>query len=895
MRTIREFFHRLAGSVRPSRSDSDLQEEMRLHLELAAEAEARRGLPQGDAARAAHLRAGGLTQAMEAARDQRSLPTLDALRADVIFGWRQLRRNRVASLSAILSLALAMGATLAAFRLVDAVLLRPLPVADPASLYALVTTSPTFDDVMEERDDFDYPTFRNYRTVAGSRADLMLIGMAARRQIQIDGGEVEDAVQQFVSGNVFAQLGLQPALGRLLSERDDTVPDGHPVVVLSHDYWLRRYGGAPDVAGKTFRMGARSYEIVGVAPRGFTGTEPGAITDFFVPSMMNPEALNEVGWSWFKIWLRPRAGATATEVEAILRTRFRNDRLAHAKTFAPDTPKSRIDAFLNANISLQSAAAGFSFLQRSFRRPLWILATLAALLLLIACANVANLLLARSMSRRIEMALRMSIGAARGRLMQLMLVESAMLALAACILGALFAAWAAPFIVSLLAPEEQPVRLVLDPDWRTVALGASLTVIVTLLFGVIPAVRASAVTPLGALKEMRAPGAQRRLTDALVVAQMAFCVFLVFGASLFVGTFDRLRSKPLGLAPERLLHIVAEGPVTYDAAVWTGLAARLREMPGVESVTVAGWAPLTGNRWRSSITAAGKTSPATAPNWVNVAPGYFQTMRMPMVAGREFRAGETPPRLSPEKKPVAGVAIVNQAFARVYFDGQNPVGRTVTVNSSEAPMEIVGMSADAVYFNVRETMHPAVFVPFYTRSNATLLVRTAPEAGDLRLALRREVTRIRPDIRARQVVRFDSLVTQQMIRERLLAALSSFFAVLALLLAVIGMYGVLNYAVTRERRDIGLRMALGARPSHVLTLITRRLVIVIGIGAVAGLAGAFAFGRTVKSLLFEMEPSDPAAIAVPLLTLTVAAAVAAIAPAVRAMRIDPAETLKSEA
>src|SRR5688500_16718059 len=256
VRRMREFLLRLAGSVRPSRGDSDLQEEMRMHLELAAEAEARRGLAPGDAARAARLRAGGVAQAMDAARDQRSLPTLDALRADIVFGWRQLLRNRVASVSAILSLGLAMGATLAAFRLVDAVLLRPLPVKDPSSLFAITTTFRVMDEQPDDRNDFDYPTFRKYVAAAGDRADLMLIGMASRRQIVIDGGEAEDAIQQFVSGNVFSTLGLQPALGRLLGASDDVTPGGHPTVVLGYRYWQRRYGGDPAVIGTSFRIGS---------------------------------------------------------------------------------------------------------------------------------------------------------------------------------------------------------------------------------------------------------------------------------------------------------------------------------------------------------------------------------------------------------------------------------------------------------------------------------------------------------------------------------------------------------------------------------------------------------------------------------------------------------------
>jgi predicted permease len=894
MRKLLELARRLAGSLRRSRSDTDLEEELRLHLSLAAEDAERRGVPADEAARLARARAGGIAQAMESLRDQRGLPRLDALRADAVFGWRQIARHRVASFAAVLSLALAMGATLAAFRLVDAVLLRPLPVSEPHRLFALTKTFIDNDRSVDDRDDFDYPTYRKYAALAAGEADLMLVGMAVRRPIVIGGGEPEAAVQQFVSGNVFSTLGIAPALGRLLGNNDDLVPDSHPVVVISHPYWQRRFAGDPSVIGRTFRMAGRLYEIVGVSEEGFTGTEPGAITDFFVPSMMNAEALERTGWTWFRIWLRPKAGVESARIQARLQASFHAEHVERVGLFAPDTPRWRIDAYLREQLLLRPAAAGVSGLQKIFRRPLWILAALAGLLLLIACVNVANLLLARAASRRTEMALRVSIGAGRGRLIQLMLMESVLLALLASAAGALFAWWSAPLVVSMLAPADRPVRLVLEVDWRMVTVAAALTLAVTALFGLAPALRASAAAPLDALREVRSQRAHRGVTDALVAAQMAFCVFLLFGAGLFVGTFHQLQTRPLGFASDNLLHLRVETTGTKPTEFWGQLAASLRDIPRVEAAAAASWAPLTGNRWRSAITVAGRQSPETAPHWVSVWEGYFETMRMPIIEGRDFRAGDRSPGTDEAKRPIAGVAIVNETFARVYFDGRSPVGQRVTVNSSGASMEIIGVTGDAVYFSVRESEQPTVFVPLEPRYGATLLVRTAGAAADMAQILRREIPRLAPGMTVYEVAPFDGFVTQQVIRERLLAALSVFFAALALVLAVIGLYGVLNYAVTRERREIGLRMALGARPGHVVTLITTRLLGMVGLGALVGVAGGLAFGRVVRTLLFQVEATDPAALALPLVALALAALLAVLPPAVRAVRIDPAQSIRTE-
>jgi predicted permease len=446
----------------------------------------------------------------------------------------------------------------------------------------------------------------------------------------------------------------------------------------------------------------------------------------------------------------------------------------------------------------------------------------------------------------------------------------------------------------MLASGDRPVELVLDVDGRTIAVAAALTFAVTMLFGLAPAVRASATPPLLALKETRAPHTHRRLADGLVAAQMGVCVFLLVGASLFLGSFDRLQRRPLGFSAEHLVHLTVEGRVNRRPGEWADLAASLDALPGIESAAVAGWAPLTGNRWRSSVTVPGMPPRDSAPNWVAVSPGYFATMGTPILEGRDFHAGDRPPGAGVTPgKTLPGVAIVNQTFARVYFNGHSPVGQRVIVDSSGAAMEIVALTADAVYFNVRETPHPAVFVPMAAQPGATLLLRTTREGVDAR-RLRGEVSRLRPDVQVSDVAAFGAIVAQQTLRERLLAALSSFFAMLALLLAVIGMYGLLNHTVTREQREIGVRMALGARPRHLLTLVATRVLIMVGVGGLLGLAGGVAFGSVVRALLFEVAPTDPGAIVGSLIAMAAAAMIAVLPPAMRAIRIDPAQTIRTE-
>ena len=895
---MREWLLRLLGTLRRSRTDRDLAEELELHMELARADEARRGRSGVEAGREARLQWGGASQAMDALRDQRGVPWIGALSSDVVFGWRQLNKHRTVTAAAILSLGLAIGAMTAAFRLVDAVLLRTLPVSDPGSLFYVAFNHTDSQNRTEDRDDFDYPTYQQYARAITNRAELMVLGMSAPTEAAVDGADEPERIsRQFVTGNVFPTLGLQPAAGRLLVPADDDSPGAHAVAVLSYEYWTRRFGRNPRAVGQTLRLDRRPYEIVGVTPKGFIGTEPGRITDIYVPATMNVEALNSPGWSWFRLWLRPGPGVTVAEIEQSLQTVFAEQHRLDVKQFPPETPRPRIDAYLNERIRLLPAGSGASGMQQDFRRPLLILAALVALVLLVACTNVANLLIAQALARGREMALRVSIGADRWRLIRLVLVESAMLAVSASIVGLLIGSWAAPLVVSRLSPSEEPVRLVLDTDWRAIAFALALATTVTCLFGLAPAVRASSFTPVSALKGDSDARGHRRLMKMLVGAQMAFCVFVLFVAVLFVATFARLARQPLGFSHDRLLLVDAQWPgKAQPAERWMQIVEGVRESPGVEAAAFSGWTFLSGNRWTGTVFVPGRPVETRPAYFLEVSPGFFDTMRIDISGGRDFRPGDVAPKLNERNEPVPGVAIVNSSFVRVYVDGQSPVGRTVTIrprNLVQAPMQIVGVVADSVYANVREPMRPIVYVPAGARSNGTFSVRTAGDPAMLAPTIRRLVSGAQRESRVR-VVPMTALVSRQMVLERLLATLTMFFAVVALLLACIGLYGVLSYGVLQHRREIGVRMALGARAAQVVTRVTRDMIVIVSCGALTGLAGGFVFGRVIERLLFEVRAMDPLPLLMPLATLGIAAILAAVPPVIRAVRIDPVQILRSE-
>jgi putative ABC transport system permease protein len=884
------WIRRVGNVFRRERLNRELDEELASHIEEAIE--------QGRSPEEARRALGGMLRHREASRDIKLVPWLESLFLDATFAWRQLVKHRAASLGAILSLALATGAVMGVFRLVDAVLLRPLPVASPERLKYVEIASRDHDGNPDLREDYSYPQFREYRAILEPDGDVLLVGYSAQQELTFGGDDqVEKFYRQYVSGNMFEVFGLQPAAGRLLAPSDDRNPGEHAVAVLSYDYWRRRFDRDAEAVGKTFRYGNRLYEIIGVAPKGFTGTEPGETVDVFVPSMMNTEALDRAGWSWFRLWIRAKPGVSEEQVRERLQAAVVRERQEQIKGWTAGTPRQRIEAYLDVRVRFLPAAAGASELQRQYREPLWILAVLAALVLLIACANVANLRTAQAIARQKELALRVSIGASRWRLIQMALVESALVALFAAMLGVLFAWYSAPLVVSMLAPPEEPVRLVLDPDWRTLAFVVAAAASITLLCGLAPAVRASAMRPLGALKGGERPLAQRRLMNSLLAAQVSFCVLVLFVAGLFISTFRRLTTQPLGFSPEHVMVVSTEATTGKPPLeTWMQLADQMRQLPGVESVAVAGWPLLSGNRWTVGVQVDGRLD-EMSPLALDVSPGFFDAMKIGWLGGRDLRPGDRQPRVEESGAVAGGVAIVNESFARYYFGGRVPVGRSVNVfvgKETVAPVEIVGYVRDARYRNLRDPILPTMYVPMEAKGGGALIVRSAVNAPPGAAVLRREVSRARSEFRVRNVISQLAVVRFHSIRERMLAMLSLFFAVTALVLAGMGLFSVLSYSIVRRRREIGIRLALGARSASVVRAVTAEIVAPFVAGTAMGLGAGILCERAIRSLLFGVQATDAQTLALPAAALAAIALLATLQPVAQAIQIDPAQTLRSE-
>jgi predicted permease len=879
---------RIGNVLRGNRMNREIDEELESHIEEA--------IAQGRDPVEARRAFGSALRHREASRDVRLVTWLESLRSDAVFGWRQLNKTKVTSAAAILSLALAIGACTSAFRLIDALLLRPLPMANPERLYDLSRQGIGPEGKPQTFDGWAYPDFQLMRAAVKDQAELFAVSYAEPVDLTYKSDEeIERAYLQYVSGWMFPTLGLRPALGRVFTENDDVKPGGHPYAVISHDYWTHRFGQDPSVIGRTFRMGNELYEIAGVVEAPFTGTEPGTIVDIFVPTMMN-RAVTRKDSTWHRSLAMVKPGVALEPMRQKLEATSRAFEEERAKGFL-GMRQEDIDSYLNQRLLLEPAATGVSELQSETRRPLAVLGVLVALVLLIACANVANLMTAQASTRAREMAVRVSIGGGRWRLMQLVLVQSTWLALLAATIGGLFAWWSGPFVVSMINPPDNPARLALPADWRVLSFGLALALCVTLLFGLAPALRASSVNPVSALKGGEDPHSKRRLMHALIAVQVAFCFLVLFVAGLFVTTFQRLSHQPTGFSAERLLVLdtVAKNPQPLE--FWDQVAEHLRTVRGVETVALTDSPLLGGSGWNNFISVNGAPPNGVLSYMRAVSPGWLEAMKIQLRDGRDFRPSDAHP----------GAALVNETFAKTYFDGIDPVGKTFDLNMDEGSRlryEIVGYVRDVRYRNLREPILPQLYVPFHSvdekgatrkRGAGVLLVRTSdlnPRA--LAAVLRQEVPRARSEFRVSRVRTQLEINQSHTVRERLLATLALFFAIVALLLAGVGLYGVLHYSVLQRRREIGIRVAVGAQAGGIARLVTMEVFSMVVLGAVVGIGLGMLSVRYVESLFYQVRATDLQMLSLPALAILAGALLAALRPVIQAVRIDPASMLRVE-
>jgi predicted permease len=741
-----------------------------------------------------------------------------------------------------------------------------------------------------EYDSCSYPMFTRMREAVKTQAELVAVSYADRADLTYGSDqEMERAHLQYVSSWMFSTFGLQPALGHLLTERD---------AVISFDYWARRFGRDPHIIGRRFRIGDTLFEIIGVAGERFTGTETGTVTDIFLPmAMKNPRTLASYNNFWLRTFVKLKPGVAPEAVYDRLNATYRTIQAERAAGFVNMSPQRL--AMFHEKLLLLPAAAGRSNMQRDYRRALAALAILVALVLLIACANVANLMTARASSRTREMALRVSIGAGRGRLVRLVLMESAWLAMFAALVGGLLAWRAAPLVLGMINPPDDPARLPLPADWRVLAFSVALAAGVTFLFGLMPALRASAVKPASALKGGEDPHSRRRLMHGLIALQVAFCFLVLFVGGLFVATFDRLSHQPTGFSSERILNLETVTRHPQLPAYWDQVAADLRAVPGVERVALTGWPMMSGESNVDDVSINGAPPSEVFADFLSVSPGWADTMKIPLLDGRDFRPSDVNP----------GVAIVNRAFAKQFFNGADPTGKwfeRVDPAGHRVRIQIVGYAPDARSRDLRrrQAIRPTAWIPFYSTdangvlkpaSRGTFVVRTSgSDPLPLAPALRQAVSRGRTEFFVENIRTQVEINRAQTVRERLLAVLGIFFAGVALLLAGVGLYGVLDYSVLQRRREIGIRMAIGARSGEIARRVTGDVFSMVLLGAACGLGLGMVSARYLAALFYEVKPTDAGVLAVPSLAILAAALIAALPAVIHAVRIDLVQALRAE-
>jgi predicted permease len=838
---------------------------------------------------------------------------------DLRYAIRGLRKTPGFTIVAVLTLALGIGANTAMFTLVDQVLLRLLPVPNPDELVLVTTRGSRYGAFYGDGSELSYPMYTDLRD-----HNEVFAGMFARVNARVH-ARISDVTQrvstEFVSGTYFSVLGVGPDRGRTILPSDDALGAEHSVGVVSHRYWLNRFGGDTAIVGKTMIVNNHTISIIGVAQERFDGTNLGTATELFLPVRMasiapeapsGPSVLEDRRTQWLNVFGRLRPGITLAQAQARLQP-FYASRLAleiQEPAFARATEATKAE-FLKNTIELRPAGNGKSDLRSELTRPLVILMAIAAGVLLIACANLANLLLARAATRQREFAVRLSLGANRRRLMQQLLVESLLLALAGSASGLIVATWGAEALLRFLASPGATLTVSVSPDYRILAFNILVAIVTGITFGFAPAIQSTRPVLATTLKNEAGSvvgGSHSRLRRGFVISQVALSVLLLIGAGLFVRSLHNLMRTDLGFDTSRVLSFVVEPAASgYDAARAKSFAKLLRDRleatPGLSAAGFASHQVLAGGAWRNTITIEGRAyDPSERVVAANkfVSPGYFTTMGISLIAGRDFDSRDE--RVSaPDDPPLAmRVAIANETFVRRYLDGKSALGRRVGFGrnpGTPTPIEIVGVVGDAKYTAVREDIPPQLYFPFLEAPQIpgfTMYVRTRDNPALMANTIRQVVREIDSTLPVEDVRTLNQQLDLSLIRERLVANLSAAFGLLATLLAMVGLYGVMAYAVTQRTREIGIRVALGAVSRNISWLVMREVFLLMAIGVAIAIPTAWGITRFIENQLYGVTPTDPLTIILAIAFLSLVAAMAGFLPARRAARVDPLVALRYE-
>ncbi len=834
---------------------------------------------------------------------------MTSLLPDLRFSLRAIRRSPLFATVAILSLALGIGANTAIFTIMDQLMLRALPTKDPQQLVMLYQKGAHNGSNMGDR-MHSYPMYQDFQKKAAPFSEVLCRRLVAM-SISVD-NQTERVAAEMVSGNYFSMLGVKPAIGRVFSStEDDRVYRGHPVVVLSYDYWVSRFNRDPHVVGKKVLINNYPFNIVGVSAQGFNGIDPALAPSLRVPILMKPVVVPEWEWvemsdrrtRWVQVFARLKPGYTAESAQAPMQGLFHQIREYETTLpVANKWTKYQRNEFLRGSLHVEAAATGYSQLRNSFSKALIVLMCMVGLVLLIACANVANLLIARAFARQKEIAVRLSIGASRGQLIRQLMVESLLLSFAGGAAGILLAMAMTRGLLALIPTESSPLLIQPQPDLRILGFTLALTFITGIVFGLAPAVRASSPDLWTTLKEAVgsiAGGGSLYLRKGLVAAQVALSFLLLFGAGLFVRSLQNLRATDTGIRDAGNLITFQLSPALngYDTPrtvhFYDELLNGLRSTPGVKAAALAAVPLLSGDEWDSTTFVEGYNAKdgENMQAFMNaLSPGYFQAMGIPILEGRDFDRRDM--------KDESKVAIVNEKFAKHFFGDKSAIGHHLGRGGQQATAkfdtEIIGVVADSLYEGPREGVRRQVFVPNYGKGGVAFYVRAGLPTTTLYAAVRNEVRKLDSSMPVYALKTLGGQLDETLLTERLIALLSAGFGLLATLLAAIGLYGVMAFAVARRTREVGIRMALGAQPASVIWLIMQEVLVLLAIGLAVGIPCAFALGRYVSSQLYGITPYDPWIAAVSMAMMIVVASLAGFVPAQRASRIDPILALRYE-